>query len=79
MTEHGVAHTPLVLEPNCPFSHWRITRLSPNFAKRCWAIQANTWTLCNTKVIIGKHGTPTPIYNGLKKEYRSTDNVEYKF
>jgi hypothetical protein len=35
--------------------------------------------LCLAKVEAGKHGTPTPTYKGLKKEYCSTNNVEYAF
>jgi hypothetical protein len=35
--------------------------------------------LCNNKIEIGKHDTPTPTYKGLKKEYGFTNNVEYKF
>ena len=42
-------------------------------------MQANTCTLYNVKVRTGKHGIPTPTYKRLKKEYRSTNNVEYKF
>ena len=42
-------------------------------------MQANTETLYNDKVRFGKHGTPTPTYKGLKKEYHSTNNVEYEF
>jgi hypothetical protein len=74
-----VAHTTSVLETDCPSSHWHIARLPPNSAKRCWAMQANTGTLCHAKVGTGKHGTPAPTYKGLKKEYRSTNNVEYEF
>src|ERR1700738_677584 len=77
--EHGVAHTTSVLEIDCSSSYWYIARLSPNSAKRCWAMQANTWTLCNAKVETCKHGTPAPTYKGLKKGYRFTSNVEYKF
>ena len=47
--------------------------------ERCWAMQTNTWTLCNAKVKTGKHGTLAPTYKGLQKEYRSTNNVEYEF
>jgi hypothetical protein len=42
-------------------------------------MQANTWTLCNAKIGIGKHVTPAPTYKGLKKEFHSTNNVEHKF
>jgi hypothetical protein len=73
--EHGVAHTTSVLETDCSSSHWYIARLPANSAKRYWAMQANTWTLCNAKVGTAKHGTPTPTYKGLKNEYRSTNNV----
>ena len=31
------------------------------------------------KVIIGKHGTPTPMYKGMKEGYRSTNDVEHEF
>jgi len=78
-TEHGVAHTTSVLETDCHSSHWHIARLPPNSAKRCWAMQANTGILCHAKVGTGKHGTLAPTYKGLKKEYRSTNNVEYEF
>jgi hypothetical protein len=77
--EHGVAHTTSVLETDCSSFHWHIARLPTNFAKRCWAMQANTGTLYNAKIGTGKHGTPTLMYKGLKKKYRSTNNVEYKF
>ena len=42
-------------------------------------MQANTWTLCNTKVKVGKHGTLASTYMRLKKEYRSSNNVKYEF
>ena len=77
--KHGVAHTTSVLKTDYSSSHWHIARLLANSAKRCWAMQANTRTLCNAKIGTGKHGTPTPMYKGLKEEYRSTNNVEYKF
>jgi hypothetical protein len=76
--EHGVAHITLALKIIF-FFHWHIARLSTNSAKRCWAMQANTWTLCNAKVGTSKHGTPTPTYKILKKECRSTNNVKYEF
>jgi hypothetical protein len=75
--EHGVAHTTFVLEVDCLASKWHITRFLPNSTKRSWAMDAITWTLCNGKVKIGKYGTPTPAYKGLKKEICSTNNVEY--
>ena len=77
--KHGVAHTTSMLETNCSSSHWHIARLSANSAKKCWAMQTNTRTLCNAKIGAGKYGTPTPTYKTLKKEYRSTNNVEYEF
>ena len=39
----------------------------PNFAKRCWTMQANTKTLCNVKVGTGKHGTPTTHLQGIEE------------
>ena len=39
----------------------------------------NTWTLCNANVGTGKDGTPTLTYKRLKKEYRSTNNMEHEF
>ena len=42
-------------------------------------MQANIGTLYNAKVKIAKHGTLAPTYNGLNKEYCSTNNVEYDF
>ena len=33
-------------------------------------------TLCNAEVGTRNHGTTAPMYKGLKKEYRSTNNVE---
>lgn len=53
-TEHGVAHTIFVLEIDYHAFQWQITRLPPNYAKRCWAVHANTWTMCNVKVGYGK-------------------------
>jgi hypothetical protein len=35
--------------------------------------------MCNAKVGTGKHGTPTPTYKGLMKEFCSPNNVKYKF
>jgi hypothetical protein len=67
-----------MLETDCFSSQWHIARLPTNFAKRCWAMQTNTMTLCNVKVGTGKHGTPTSMYKGLK-EYHSTNNVKYEF
>ena len=77
--EHDVVHITFVLETECFVSNWYIARLPPNSAKRCWALQAITKTMCNSKVGSSKHGTPTPIYKGLKKKFRSTNNVEYEF
>ena len=74
-----MANTTLLLETNCPSFHWHITILPSNFAKRCWAMQANIGTLCNAKVKNGKNGMPAPTYKGLKKEYHSTNNMKYKF
>jgi hypothetical protein len=31
--------------------------------------------MCNAKVGTGKHGTPVPTYKGLRKEFRSPNNV----
>ena len=76
---YGVVHTTSVLVTDCSSSHWQIARVPANSAKRCWALQANIWTLCNAKVGTGKHGTPASTFKGLKKEYRSTNNMEYKF
>ena len=45
--EHGVAHTTSILETDCSSFHWHIARLSADSPKRCWAMQANTRTLCN--------------------------------
>ena len=78
-TEHSVAHTTSMLEIDLVSSHWHIAQLPTNFAKRCWAMQTNTWTLCNAKIGTGKHDTPVPTYKRLKKEYRATNNVEYEF
>ena len=77
--EHVVVQTTFVLKTNCIVSQWHIARLPPNSDKTCWAIQANTCFLCNAKMNIGKHGTRTPTYKGLKKEFHSTNNVEHKF
>ena len=77
--EHDVAHTTLVLEIGWFSSHWHVAKLPTNSTNRCWAMQANPWTLCNVKVGIGKHGTPTPTYKELKKEWCSTNNVENEF
>jgi hypothetical protein len=35
--------------------------------------------MCNAKVGSSKHDTTTPTYKGLKKEFHSTNNVEYEF
>ena len=65
--EYGVVHTTSVLDLDCPSSHWHIARLPFNSAKRCWAMQTNTRSLCNAKIRTYKHGTPAPTYKGLKK------------
>ena len=36
-------------------------------------------TLCNTKVRIGKHGTSASTYNDMRKQFPSTNNMEYGF
>lgn len=53
--EHGGAHTTSVLDTECHASQWHIAKLSHNYAKKRWLIQANTWTLCNAKVEASKH------------------------
>ena len=78
-TLHGVSHIIFILETDYLASKWHIARLLPNSAKRCWALQAITWTMCNAKVGTGKHGTPAPTYKGLRKEFRSPNNVDYEF
>ena len=74
-----MVHTTFVLETECLVSNWHVVRLPPNSAKRCWALQAITMTMCNAKVGSNKHGTLAPTYKGLKKEFHSTNNVEYEF
>jgi hypothetical protein len=74
-----VAHTTSVLEADCSSSHWHIARLSADYTKRCWAMQANTRTLYNVKVGSSNHGTLAPTYKELKKDYRSTNIVEYEY
>ena len=44
----------------------------------CWATHVNIGRLCNAKVGNGKHGTPATTYQGSKKKFHPTDNVEYK-
>ena len=44
-------------------------RLPPNSTRKCWALQANIWTLCNAKVGIGKHDTSAPTYKKMKKNF----------
>lgn len=61
---------------------WRLTiyfPMPPNSAKWYWAMQTNTWTLCNSKVGIGKHGTSAPMYKETKKKFLSTNNVQQVF
>ena len=77
--KHDVIHTTSMLETECFVSKWHITRLPSNSAKRCWALQAITSTMCNAKVGSNKHDTPAPTYKGFKKEFCSTINVEYEF
>lgn len=69
-----------------PHLYWRPTALLlygtlldrfPTQPRRCWTMQARTYTLCNAKVDIGNHGTLASTYKGLKKEFRSTNNVEH--
>lgn len=67
------------METNRPAFQWKIVRLPPSFAKKkCWALQVNTGILCNAKVETRKHGTPTPMYKGMKK-FRFTNNVVYEY
>jgi hypothetical protein len=42
--ERDVPHNTLMLETNCPSSHWHIARMPTYSTKRCWAMQANTKT-----------------------------------
>jgi hypothetical protein len=35
--------------------------------------------MCIAKVGSRKYDTPAPTYKGLKKQFRSTNNVEYEF
>ena len=60
-----------------PLPNGALQELPPNYVKRCWAMQVNTKTLCIVKDETGKHATPIPTYKGMKKEFRSTNNVEY--
>ena len=78
IAEHGVVHTTSVLETNYLAFKWHVARLLHKFAKRCRTMQVNTWTLCNAKFGIAKHGTLAPMNKGTKKEFRSTNNVEYE-
>ena len=78
-TVHGVAHTTFMLETDCLASKLHIARLPPSSTKRCWALHAITWTMCNAKVKTDKHGTPASTYKGFMKEFRSSNNVEYEF
>jgi hypothetical protein len=65
--EHGVAHITSILKTIYSSFHWHIARLPANYTKSCWAMQANTKTLCNAKVKAGKDGTLAPTYKELKK------------
>lgn len=56
---------------------WNISRLPPNSTKQCWAMHAITKTLYIAKVWTSKHDTHASTYNGLEKEFHSTNNVEY--
>lgn len=78
VAEHGVARTQFVLEIDRHAFSWHFARLPLNSTNRCWAIQTNTWFLCNAKVGFNKHSICTPTYKGMKKEVYSTNNVEYE-
>lgn len=67
--KHGKAHTTSILESNCFASQWHVGRLPPSISKKCWAMQANIWILCNVEVGIGKHDIVAPTYKGLKNKY----------
>ena len=77
--EHVVVHTTSVLETKCLVFNWHIARLPSNSAKRCWALQVITGTMCNAKVGSNKHDAPAPTYRGLKKEFHSTNNFDFDF
>ena len=73
-----MAHTILVSKTNYHASQWHIAKLPSSSTKRCWAMQTNTCILCNAKFSIGRHDSPIPTYKGLKKEPRSTNNMEHE-
>ena len=66
-TKHGVTHITSKLETNCNFSIGTLRDCHLTLPKRCWVLQANTWSLYNAKVGIDKHGAPASTYKGLKK------------
>ena len=76
---HDMVHIIFVVETKRPTSWWDIAKLLSNSTKRFWAMQANTMTLCNAKLRIGKHDIPTLTHKRIKKKFRSVNNVEYEF
>ena len=77
--KHGVAHATPILMIDCLGSQWHVARLPPDPTRICWAIEVNTNSFCNAKVGTSKYGIVAPTYKGLKKEFRSINNVEYEF
>ena len=76
---HDVAHTTSISKINCIFSQWYIARLPLNSKKQCWAMETNTWIMCDAKFGTGKHGIVAPTYKRLKRNFCSTNNVQCKF
>ena len=76
--EHGVNHTTLVLEIDCLTSICILYNYHPTPSKDVGDANQDM-TLCNAKVGTSKHGTLASTYKGMKKEYCSINNVEYKF
>lgn len=56
--EHIVLHTTSLVVIDYDTSQWHIVQLRPNFAKRCWGMQAYTWGFCSAKdVFTNTHQT----------------------
>lgn len=73
-----MAYTALVLQTNCHSSQWHI-KIATRLCQKMLGKQTNTWTLCNAKVINGKHDNYASTYKSMEKELCFINNVKHEF